>query len=175
MTFKFPGARSEETDNYTCTVNEAVQTWNEDPPNNNQGMQGHLWDLVKQDDGTYLISSTQENPSLKEKLFLQASANTPKEFNAAYPRLQRRDNSNRDLQSWVLLPIYSEISDYANHPRIFPGYFDTFAIQPKLFPDYALGIQNNGATNHTYVIANRTYGAPTFSHYWRISKIGVSQ
>lgn len=141
-----------ETDNYACALNEAVQTWHEDPPRNNAGQQGHLWELIPETDGIYRIRSSQKNLTYGEKMYLEASAKTPTEWNVAYPRLQRRSDS--DLQLWRLTPIEKES--------------DTYAIQPKIFGDYALGIQDNHCTTHKYVIANRTWGRPTFHHYWRV-------
>lgn len=142
-----------ETDNCTCEPNEAVQTWHEDPPRNNQGQQGHLWDLLVQTDGTYRIRSWQKNLTFGEKMYLEASAKTPTEWNVACPRLQRRSDS--ELQLWRLTPIKNESQ--------------TYAIQPKIFGDYALGIQENHCITNKYVIANRTWGRPTFHHYWRVS------
>jgi hypothetical protein len=144
-----------ETDYYTCAPNEAVQTWHEDPPREVAGQKGHLWELIKQTDETYLIRSSQKNSTFGEKMYLEASADTEKQWNQAYPRLQRRSDS--ELQSWVLTQIANEL--------------DTYAIQPKRFPGYALGLQSNNCTTNVYVIANRTWGRPTFHHYWRRVKM----
>ncbi len=135
-----------ETDSTGCNINEAVQTWHNDPLYTNAGV------LVKQTDGTYLIRSWQKNPAYQEELYLQASTNTKTNLGDAFPRLQRR--SNDELQSWILIPV--------------SGDPDTYAIQPKLFPDYALGIYINDRCTDRYVVANRTWGKPTFHHYWRL-------
>ncbi|MFB8790825.1 MAG: hypothetical protein U7123_18720 [Potamolinea sp.] len=142
------------TDNYVSRVGEAVQNWNEDPLKTTAGYQGYLWVLVKQTDGTYLIRSWQKS-SLNQELYLQASANTNKNMSDAYPRLQLR-NTTSEFQSWVLVPV--------------SGDPDTYAIQPKSFPDHALGLLSNHSTNNVYVVGNRTWGRPTFHHYWRLSE-----
>ncbi|RCJ18378.1 hypothetical protein A6S26_29075 [Nostoc sp. ATCC 43529] len=136
---------------YDPDVNDYVHTWNLDPPNTRAGYQGHLWVLVKQTDGSYLIQSFDKSSTYKEQLYLQAPAKPGAD---GYPRLQRRSES--DLQSWVLVPV-------SNDP-------DTYAIRPKSFPEYALGLYNNNCQNSISVVAHRTWGKPTFHHYWRLSK-----
>jgi hypothetical protein len=136
---------------YNPDVNDYVHTWNLDPPNTKAGYQGHLWALVKQTDGTYHIQCFEKDFAYKEQLYLQAPA---KPGNDGYPRLQRR--SQTELQTWVLVPV--------------SGDPDTYAIQPKSFPEYALGLHTNNCQNSISVVANRTWGKPTFHHYWRLSK-----
>lgn len=136
---------------YNPDVNDYVHIWNLDPPNPNAGYQGHLWVLAKQTDGTYLIHTFDKDFTYKEQLYLQAAA---KPGTDAYPRLQRR--SQTDLQSWVLVPV-------SNDP-------DTYAIQPKSFAQYALGLLNNNCANGTSVVTHSTWGKPVFHHYWRLSK-----
>ncbi|MEB3180640.1 MAG: hypothetical protein VKL59_16665 [Nostocaceae cyanobacterium] len=136
---------------YNPDVNDYVHIWNLDPPNTTAGYQGHLWLLTKQTDGTYYIQCWEKDFTFKEQLYLQAPA---KPGNDGYPRLQRR--SQTELQSWVLVPV--------------SGDPDTYAIQPKAFPEYALGLTSNNCQNSISVVANRTWGKPTFHHYWRLSK-----
>ncbi|MFN6518336.1 MAG: hypothetical protein RMY29_028145 [Nostoc sp. CreGUA01] len=136
---------------YNPDVNDYIHTWNQDPPNTNAGYQGHLWVLVKQTDGTYQIQSFEKDFTFKERLFLQAPAKPGAD---GYPRLQR--GSQSDLQSWVLVPV--------------SGDPDTYAIQPKSFPEYALGLYTNNCQNAISVVAHRTWGKPTFHQYWRLSK-----
>jgi hypothetical protein len=137
---------------YDAVVNQFIHIWDLDPPRNTPGNQGHLWTLVKQTDGTYLISTWQKNSSLNEELYLQASANTDTTTDDR-PRVQRRSDS--ELQSWVLIPV--------------SGDPDTYAIQPKAFPDYALGLEKSDCKNFTPIVTSRTWGRPTFHHYWRLS------
>ncbi|MBE9035405.1 hypothetical protein IQ246_09815 [aff. Roholtiella sp. LEGE 12411] len=136
---------------YNPDVNDYIHTWSLDPPNTNAGYQGHLWNLVKQTDGTYLIQSFEKDFTYKEQLYLQAPA---KPGDDGYPRLQRKSAS--DLQTWVLVPV--------------SGDPDTYAIQPKSFPEYALGLVGHNCQNSIGVVAHRTWGKPTFHHYWRLSK-----
>ncbi len=140
---------------YNPNVNDFVHTWNLDPPNTKAGHQGHLWVLVKQTDGTYLIQTYEKDVTYKENLYLQAP-DKPGHLLAAQVKLQRR--SETELQSWVLVPV--------------SGDPDTYAIQPKAFPEYALGLFDNNCQSGTAikVLANRTWGKPTFHHYWRLSK-----
>ncbi|MFB2979818.1 hypothetical protein [Microseira sp. BLCC-F43] len=136
---------------YNVDVNDHVHLWTLDPPNTTAGYQGHLWVLVKQTDGTYLIRTYEKDFAYKENLYLQAPA---KPGNDGYPRLQRR--SQTELQFWVLVPV--------------SGDPDTYGIQPKSYPEYALGLIGNNCQNGIAVITNRTWGKPTFHHYWRLSK-----
>lgn len=136
---------------YNPDVNDYVHSWNQDPPNTTAGYQGHLWQLVKQTDGTYLIRSFEKDFLYKEQLYLQAPAKPGAD---GYPRLQRR--SQTELQTWVLVPV--------------SGDPDTYAIQPKSFPEYALGLYTNNCQNAISVVAHRTWGKPTFHQYWRLSK-----
>jgi hypothetical protein len=136
---------------YQATVNYHTHIWRQDPLVNTTGNQGHLWTLVKQTDGTYLIQTWQQNAGLREQLYLQASADTNRQDQ--YPRMQRRSNS--ELQSWVLIPV--------------SGDPDTYAIQPKAFPNYALGLLENFCKDGAHVVTSRTWGRPTFHQYWRLS------
>ncbi|MGB3509294.1 MAG: hypothetical protein WBA93_08640 [Microcoleaceae cyanobacterium] len=136
---------------YQATVNQITNIWRQDPVVNTTGNQGHLWTLVKQADGTYLIRTWQQNAGLKEELYLEAAANTNRQDQ--YPRMQRRSNS--DLQSWVLIPV--------------SGDPNTYAIQPKAFPDYALGLLENFCKDGAHIVTGRTWGKPTFHQYWRLS------
>ena len=144
------------TDNYTSYPSSFVQNWNQNPILNEKTKQGYLWVLSKQPDGTYLIRSWQNNVSNQnQELYLEAAENTDQRWNDSLPTLQPR-NDQHERQSWVLVPV--------------SGDPDTYAIQPKLFPNNALGLHNNVCTNDRYVIANPTWGKPTFHHYWRLSK-----
>ncbi|MBG1266032.1 hypothetical protein [Nostoc sp. WHI] len=107
----------------------------------------HLWTLAKQADGTYLISS-----SINKELYFAVATTPPNEVN--FPTFQQRKEG--DLQSWVLIPI--------------SGDPDTYAIQSKAFPDYALGLQNGTCVENSIVVARHTWGRPTFNHYWRLSE-----
>jgi len=140
---------------YNPLVNYHVHTWHQDPPNTTAGNQGHLWVLVKQTDETYLIQTYEKDVPNKENLYLQAP-DKPGHTVAAHVELQRR--SETELQSWVLVPV--------------SGDPDTYAIQPKAYPEYALGLLENHCRSGTgiHVIAQRTWGKPTFHHYWRLSK-----
>ncbi len=117
----------------------------------------HRWVLVKQTDNTSLIQTFENegrNPS-NELLYLQAP-NQPGV--AAAPTLQRRNETN-DLQSWELVPVSSDPN--------------TYGLRPKSFPDYALGLPRNATGNVTLNVAlvtNRSWGKPTFHHYWRLSE-----
>ncbi|MEC4816013.1 MAG: hypothetical protein SAK29_22490 [Scytonema sp. PMC 1069.18] len=141
---------------YNPDVNDYVHIWNLDPPNPNAGYKGHLWVLVKQTDETYLIQTFDKDFTFKEYLYLQAPAKPGAD---GYPRLQRR--AQTDLQSWVLVPVSSDP--------------DTYALQPKSFPEYTLGLFNNNCVNGVSVIAHRAWGKPTFHHYWRLSKDYVEE
>ncbi len=136
---------------YDVNLNDFVHNWYLNPPNTNVGQKGHLWVLVKQTDGTYRIRTSDNELGSKEELYLQAPANPVAD---GYPRLQRRSDSN--LQSWILVPV-------SNDP-------DTYAIQPKNFPDYALGNLYYASPAGAHVVINRTWGRPTFHHYWRLSE-----
>ena len=141
-------------DNYAPVVNNLVHLWYQNPPVTTPGNKGHLWVLIKQTDGTYLIQTSEKQLGGPAQLYLQAPPNPVAD---GYPRLQLRNNSS-SLQSWVLVPV-------SNDP-------DTYAIQAKDFPDYALGTINYLSYNaaETFVTINRTWGKPTFHHYWRLTK-----
>ncbi|MBD2439257.1 hypothetical protein [Nostoc sp. FACHB-110] len=136
---------------YQATVNYHVHIWRQDPLVNTTWNQGHLWTLIKQTDGSYLIRTWQQNPSLKEELYLEAAATTNRQDQ--YPRLQRRKNV--DSQSWVLIPV--------------SGDPNTYAIQSKAFPDYALSLLESFCKDGAHIITGRTWGKPTFHQYWRLS------
>ncbi len=136
---------------YNPLVTRAVHVWQQDPPIITAGNKGHLWVLVKQTDGTYHIKSWEKDLTFKEQLYLQA----PNKLGPAdFPRLQR--GSNNELQSWELVPVSSDPN--------------TYAIRPKSFPDYALGLVDSYCINHRFVVAHRTWGEPSFHHYWRLSE-----
>jgi len=136
---------------YQATVNYHTHIWRQDPLVNTTWNQGHLWTLIKQADGTYLIRTWQQNAGLKEELYLEASANTNRQDQ--YPRLQRRNKN--ESQSWVFIPV--------------SGDPDTYAIQSKAFPDYALGLLENFCKDGAHIVTGRTWGKPTFHQYWRLS------
>ena len=141
-------------DNYVSVVNNLVHLWYQNPPVTTAGNKGHLWVLIKQTDGTYLIQTSEKQVGGQAQLYLQAPTNPVAD---GYPRLQLRNNSS-SLQSWVLVPVSSDP--------------DTYAIQAKDFPEYALGTINYLSYNaaETFVTINRTWGKPTFHHYWRLTK-----
>lgn len=136
---------------YDVNLNDFVHNWYLNPPNTNAGQRGHLWVLVKQTDGTYRIRTLDQELGGTQPLYLQAPANPVAD---GYPRLQRPSDSN--LQSWILVPV-------SNDP-------DTYAIQPKNFPDYALGNLYYASPAGAHVVINRTWGRPTFHQYWRLSE-----
>lgn len=142
---------------YNTTVNNKPVIWNLDPPHTTNG-QVHLWVLVKQTDGTYLIQTFEKNMLDKEEnLYLQAPAQVGVLGVDVALTLQKR--SETDLQSWELVPVSSDP--------------DTYGIRPKSFPDYAIGISGNGVTLNVAVVTNRSWGEPTFHQYWRLSKYDV--
>ncbi|NES02204.1 MAG: hypothetical protein F6K22_04760 [Okeania sp. SIO2F4] len=136
---------------YNPNVNDYVHLWNQDPPNTNAGYQGHLWVLSKQSDGTYRIQNWEKDVTFKEQLYLQAPAKPGVDKIVTLQRL-----SQSELQSWILVPV--------------SGDPDTYAIQPKAFPEYAIGTSTNALTNGIALVTNRTWGRPTFHQYWRLSK-----
>jgi hypothetical protein len=135
---------------YAAAINIGVHIWNEDPPRTTVGQQGHLWVLVKQGDKTYRIRTFEKNAA-QEELYLEAP-NKPGA--AGLPTLKRL--SETELQYWELVPVSSDP--------------DTYAIQPKSFPEYALGLADNFCKNYVNVVAHRTWGKPTLHNYWRLSK-----
>jgi hypothetical protein len=135
-----------ETDNYNDNVGEAVQTWNLDPLQTTKGFLGHKWLLHKNPDESFLIKS------FENQRCLTASATSASD----YPRLQDSDDGNA-RQHW----LFERVSDDP----------DTYAIIPKLYPGYALGIQSNVVGNDAYVVPTRTWGKPTFFHYWRLTHL----
>jgi len=142
-------------DNYVSVVNNRVQLWYLNPPVTTAGSKGHLWVAIKQTDGTYLIQTSEKQSGGPAPLYLQAPTNPVAD---GCPKLQQRNKSS-SLQSWVLVPVSSDP--------------DTYAIQAKDFPDYALGTFNYtsyAGGDGPYVTINRTWGKPTFHHYWRLSK-----
>ncbi|MFY0570124.1 hypothetical protein ACN28E_40740 [Archangium lansingense] len=143
-----------ECDNYSPNVNDAVQVWHEDPPRTTPLLRGHLWNLIKQADGTYRIRTDEKNPGLARELYLEASPNTATKAGDDFPRM--KDKADTDLQSWRLVPV--------------SGDAETYAIVPARFPEYALGIYQNFCVTDKFVTATRTWGRPTFHHYWRLSK-----
>lgn len=123
------------------------------PPDTDPGRNLHLWILVKQTDGTYLIQTFEnENVNNGGQLYLQAPDLNREDF----PRMQRRDENN-SLQSWVLVPVSADP--------------DTYVIQPKDLPDYALGTDNNNSFNggQVFVSATHTWGKPSWHYYWRLT------
>ncbi|MGH3913831.1 MAG: hypothetical protein ACRDTC_10545 [Pseudonocardiaceae bacterium] len=145
------------TDDQRATVNYDIQVWDADPPP--PGTLGHLWVFTNQADGTYLIATAMENPTLKRELYLEAATNTVGSGGVGQPRTKDRRPSNDkdiDLQSWNLIPV--------------SGDPDTYAISPKRFPDYALGIRYANLVRDERVTTIRTWGRPTFHQYWRLSK-----
>ncbi|AOW99036.1 hypothetical protein BJP34_05880 [Moorena producens PAL-8-15-08-1] len=123
-------------------------------PVTNTGNIVHLWNLVKQTDGTYLIQTFDNESSARpDPLYLQAPDDPARD---GFPRMQRRDENN-SLQSWVLVPVSADP--------------DNYAIQAKDFPEYALGTHNNNSFNgaEVFVSINRTWGKPTWHHYWRLT------
>jgi hypothetical protein len=138
----------------TGAYGKYLWVWNQDPRPLIQGKEGYKWVLEKQIDGTYSIKTSQLG-----QLYIQAPA-TP----AANGFITWKEKiEGEDLQSWVLVPV-------SNDP-------DTYAIQSKKFPNYALGIfggpnldvREANATGMV-VVANNTWGKPTLHHYWRLSK-----
>ncbi|MEQ9668172.1 RICIN domain-containing protein [Coleofasciculus sp. G2-EDA-02] len=134
---------------YTPALNRVVQVWAEDPPRNFAvPQQGHLWVLVKQTDGTYLIQ-TRDSTQL---LYLQAP-NTPGQ--SAAPMLRPREETN-DFQSWVLVPVTSDP--------------DTYVIQSKRFSNCALGLDQGNCTNGHNIVLSNSWGRPTWHEYWRLTE-----
>jgi len=134
-----------EMDNYVDNVGEAVQIWNLDPPKDAENLQGHKWLVVAKEDGYYLIKS------FDHKRCLAASAVSAGD----YPRIQECDGS--EFQDWLFVGV-------ENHPG-------TYAIIPRRYPEYALGIQNNIDANDRYVVPTRMWGKPTLFHCWRQSSL----
>lgn len=141
---------------YSTAVANQVVIWYEDPPHTATG-QVHLWVLVKQTDNTYLIH-TFEKDSTSKQLYLQAPAQPGAQIGtevSGLVTLQQR--SQTDLQSWVLVPVSSDPN--------------TYGIRPKSFPEYAIGTYLNALIANQGVVTSRTWGEPTFQHYFRLSKI----
>ncbi|NET54830.1 MAG: hypothetical protein F6K47_01060 [Symploca sp. SIO2E6] len=138
---------------YIPVLNQVIHVWAEDPPNQVPGIpqQGHLWVLVKQTDGTYLI----QTEDATQLLYLQAPDQPGQ---SAFPRLRPRDETN-DLQSWVLVPV-------TNDP-------DTYAIQSKRFSNYALGLNVGNCYNNVDIVLSNSWGRPTFHEYWRLSPVNA--
>jgi len=148
------------TDNLHSYPGQAVQTWHVYPPNNQEGYQGHLWDLIVADSARELYWIRSKNVvDKKHWMHLQSSPNPLQEGDGALPNMQKFDDnqnrSNKDLQLWKLTKIENES--------------DTYAIHPHLYPECALGLQTNICATDRYVIAQYTWGRPTFHHYWRLS------
>ena len=141
------------TPGYDPTLGEHLHNWNLYPLRTEAHLQGHLWDLTKQKDGTYLIATKQEYGHTGKVLYLEASAKTDTE-NHAYVRQQYQNSS--ELQNWILEPVSLDNK--------------TYAIRPKIFGNHALGLYSNHCTNDKSIVANCTYGNPTIHHYWRLSK-----
>ncbi|WP_293135289.1 hypothetical protein [Microcoleus sp. bin38.metabat.b11b12b14.051] len=139
---------------FPVTPGNSLMSWSQESPESdpsNAGGKSQLWVLEKQTDGTYRIRALNQNT-----LYIQAPEKPAANVNG-YPRLQQ--SSNSPLQSWVLVPA--------------SGDPDTYVIQPKSFPNAALSLFSQYAdargSGH-YVVANRTWGQPTFHHYWRLTK-----
>ncbi|MGH2414775.1 MAG: RICIN domain-containing protein, partial [Microcystaceae cyanobacterium] len=145
---------------YKNAVSNYVVIWHSDPPYTAIN-KAHLWVLVKQTDNTYLIHTYDKEYGGTEVLYLQAP-NDPRNnsLNLTVPpgnnyiTLQKR--SQTELQSWVLVPVSSDPN--------------TYAIRPKSFPQYAIGLNNNSLVMNTGIVSSRTWGEPTFNHYFRLSK-----
>jgi hypothetical protein len=110
-----------------------------------KGFLGHKWLLHKNPDESFLIKS------FENQRCLTASATNASD----YPRLQNCDGN--PTQDW----LFQRASDDP----------DTYAIIPKLYPGYALGIQYNVLSNNAYVVPIPTWGRPTFFHYWRLTPL----
>lgn len=138
---------------YAPKVGHLVHLFHKNPPETTPGKKGHLWVLDKQPDGTYLIQTFEKQLGGPAHLYLEASTNPVAD---ASVKTQLR-NSSGSLQSWVLVPVSSDP--------------DTYVIQPPHFPEYALGtLDYRSYGGDTYVTTNRTWGQPTFHHYWRLTK-----
>jgi hypothetical protein len=136
---------------FNPSQNLAIRIWPQDPPLKVNGpQQGHLWVLVRQTDGTYLLQTQQYNAPNKF-LYLEAPAQPGAR---AYPRLQPRNETN-DFQSWVLVPVTSDP--------------DTYAIQSKRFPGHTLGLDNGDCNGVGYVVLSNSWGRPTLHKSWRLS------
>ncbi|NMG07121.1 hypothetical protein [Brasilonema sp. UFV-L1] len=137
--------------NGSPNLNDLIWTWNQDPPNTTAWRQGHLWVLEKQTDGTYRIRTLEVN-----QLYIQAPIQP-----AANGSITLQQHSQSELQSWVLVPV--------------SGDPNTYAIQPKSFPNSALGLfasqeRRDSNANGMMVVASNTWGKPTFHQYWRLSQ-----
>jgi hypothetical protein len=143
------------TDAETISVSQAIQTWYNIPVKTNAAYQGYLWHLERQHEDEYRIR-TERPDATGSALYLEAAADTGK-INDAYPRIKTRAES--DLQVWKLVPVSGDV--------------DTYAIAPKSFPGTALGSIFGVDGGNTYIVATRTWGRPTFQHYWRLSKAPV--
>ena len=132
-----------ETDGYNDNVNEAVQTWNLDPPQTTPGLRGHKWYLTAGSPGMYHIES------FDNRRCLTASAAGASD----YPRLQNCDDDAR--QDWIIRRVFPDQSIYTISPRSHPGY--------------ALGIQGNHQLNDRYVVPTPTWGGnPSYSQHWQL-------
>jgi hypothetical protein len=139
---------------------ELVMLGNKYPLKNQEGVQGHLWDLIVADRARELYWIRSKNVYEKKHwMHLQSSPNPLQDGEVAYLKVQKFDDnqnrSNKDLQLWKLTKIQNER--------------DTYAIHPHLYPECALGLQYNLCVGSKYVIPHHTWGGPTFHHYWRLS------
>jgi Ricin-type beta-trefoil lectin domain-like len=134
-----------ETDNYNDNANEAVQTWNFDPPKTDKGYLGHLWYVEEISHDAYVIKSYENGRCLTASA---ASAGD-------YPRLQNYAK-NDPKQRWNLRRgLYGDTSD-------------DYAIIPELYPNYALAIQGDYPRNNAYVVPVRMWGdIPSLTHFWK--------
>ncbi|NET03559.1 MAG: hypothetical protein F6K09_05935 [Merismopedia sp. SIO2A8] len=132
--------------------NDTIVIRNDAPPRTAEGQRGHLWVLEKQTDGTYRIRNWETPGTQQQKLYLEAPEDPAKN---GRPKLQL--SSDTSLQFWVLIPV-------SNDP-------DTYAIQAKDFPDYALGTENYISFNGDwrFLTINRHWGRPNIHHYWRLA------
>lgn len=135
-----------------CRPDGQIQTSHQDPlPTDTLS---HVWVLIKQADGSYLIQTADKSPYTQTLLYLEASATTETKTDGKFfPQLKQQSDS--DLQLWLLMPVGTDP--------------DTYAIVPKRFPKYALGIYSDNCTCQCVTPTRVWGGGPLSHHYWRLS------
>ncbi|WAL97169.1 hypothetical protein [Streptomyces sp. Je 1-369] len=75
-----------------------------------------------------------------------------------YPRLREPDGSLH--QEWIIRRVHG--SGQVAHDA------DSYALLPRVHPEYALGPQNNYVSNNVYVVPTSMWGGPpSISQYWK--------
>ncbi|MEV0225128.1 hypothetical protein [Streptomyces sp. NPDC050704] len=137
------------TDNYNDNIGQSIQTWNLDPVNTVKGQLGHLWYIepVSSASDTCLIKSFENGRTLAAGIHAKD-----------HPRLQ--EPKGTDKEQWIIRKVHG--SEQVAHDA------DCYALIPKIYPDYALGLRHNVVSNDVYVLPTSMWGGPpSLSQYWK--------